>query len=247
MIFDTDVNMNRSKMMMELNQEQGSYCTISQSQGLCLDLLTSDEYDMLKRNMVVLSYKAGEILCKQGSFASHIILLREGLVKLYMEGKDDNLVLQILPPNNIIGLSSCFDGSSVFYSSAQAYLDSTVQLVDRNVFLQIINSNPRFASKMIGFLAEHSVIIYGRFFCMTQKQTYGRFADVLLCLANRIYKTMRFPLHLSRKELAELSGMSVESIARILTRFKNDGLIEVTADHIEILDYEKLNEVSLKG
>jgi len=233
--------------MGDVYQEGDSYCTISQEQGLCLELLTANEYDLLMKNMVVLSYKAGEMLCKQGSFASHIILLREGLVKLYMEGKDDNLVLQILPPNNIIGLSSCFDGSSVFYYSAMAYIDSTVQLVDRTFFLQLINTNARFAARMIGFLAEHNVIVYGRFFCITQKQTYGRFADVLLCLANRIYKSMKFPLQLSRKELAELTGMSVESIARILTRFKGEGLIEVTSEHIEILDYDKLNEISQKG
>jgi CRP/FNR family transcriptional regulator, polysaccharide utilization system transcription regulator len=233
--------------MGDVYQEGDSYCTISQEQGLCLELLTVNEYDLLMKNMVVLSYKAGEMLCKQGSFASHIILLREGLVKLYMEGKDDNLVLQILPPNNIIGLSSCFDGSSVFYYSAMAYIDSTVQLVDRTFFLQLINTNARFAARMIGFLAEHNVIVYGRFFCITQKQTYGRFADVLLCLANRIYKSMKFPLQLSRKELAELTGMSVESIARIMTRFKGEGLIEVTSDHIEILDYDKLNEISQKG
>jgi CRP/FNR family transcriptional regulator, polysaccharide utilization system transcription regulator len=233
--------------MGDVYQEGDSYCTISQEQGLCLELLTVNEYDLLMKNMVVLSYKAGEMLCKQGSFASHIILLREGLVKLYMEGKDDNLVLQILPPNNIIGLSSCFDGSSVFYYSAMAYIDSTVQLVDRTFFLQLINTNARFAARMIGFLAEHNVIVYGRFFCITQKQTYGRSADVLLCLANRIYKSMKFPLQLSRKELAELTGMSVESIARIMTRFKGEGLIEVTSDHIEILDYDKLNEISQKG
>lgn len=233
--------------MADTYQEGRSYCTISQQQDLCLECLTPVEYDLLMKNMVVLSYKAGEMLCKQGSFASHIILLREGLVKLYMEGRDDNLVLQILPPNNIIGLSSCFDGGSVFFYSAMAYVDSTVQLVDRTYFIQLINANPRFAARMMSFLAEHNVIVYGRFFCLTQKQTYGRFADILLCLANRIYKTTKFPLQLSRKELAELTGMSVESIARIITKFKGEGLIDVTSEHIEILDYDKLNEISMKG
>jgi CRP/FNR family transcriptional regulator, polysaccharide utilization system transcription regulator len=224
-----------------------SYCTLDQNQGLNLNLLTSDEYELLMSRMVVLNYRAGEILCKQGSFASHIIFVREGLVKLYMEGENENLVLQILPPNSIVGLSSCFDGNSVFYYSAMAYLDTTVQLVDMAIFMQIMNSNARFAAKMTSYLAEHNIIVYGRFFCLTQKQTFGRFADVLLCLANRIYKSLKFPLQLSRKELAELSGMSVESTARILTRFKNDGLIEITPEYVEILDKDRLNEISLKG
>ncbi len=224
-----------------------SYCTLEQNQVFCFDLLTTEEYDLLRSKMLIVNYRAGETICKQGAFASHIIILREGLVKLYMEGSAENLVLQILPPNSIIGLTSCFDNNHIFFYSAQAYQDSTVQMIDMNVFMQVLNSNAQFATRMLSFLAEQSVITYGRFFCMTQKQTYGRFADVLLCLANRIYKTAKFPLQLSRKELAELSGMSVESIARILTRFKSEGLIEVTTDTIEILDRHKLNEISLKG
>ncbi|MBW7847146.1 MAG: winged helix-turn-helix domain-containing protein [Bacteroidales bacterium] len=82
---------------------------------------------------------------------------------------------------------------------------------------------------------------------MAKKQTYGRLADVIICLSNRIYKTPRFPLHLSRKDFAEPSGMSIESIARILTKFKADGLIEVTNEYVEILDFDKLNLISLKG
>jgi CRP/FNR family transcriptional regulator, polysaccharide utilization system transcription regulator len=224
-----------------------SYCTIEQTQDLCFDLLTIEEIAFLQSKMVVVNYKAGENLCKQGSFASHIMILREGLVKLFMENGDEKLVLQILPPNNIIGLSSVSEGNTLFYASAQAYKDSVVQLIDMNAFRQVLQSNSAFTRKMLEFLAEQNVITYGRFFCLTRKQTYGRFADVLLCLANRIYKTTRFPLQLSRKELAELSDMSVESIARILTRFKNEQLIELGCDYIEILDADKLNEISRHG
>lgn len=229
------------------DSETTNYCTINQTQILCFDLLTPDEYELLKSKMLVIKYKAAEIICKQGSFASHIIIIREGLSKLYMEGGNEILVLQIMPPNNIIGLSSCFEGNDIFFYSAQAYIDTTAQLIEMNVFRQILNANPRFATRMLGLLAEQSIITYGRFFCLTKKQTFGRFADVLLCLANRIYKSKRFPLQLSRRELAEVASMSVESIARILTRFKAEGLIDIGNDYIEILDSAKLSEISLRG
>jgi CRP-like cAMP-binding protein len=54
-------------------------------------------------------------------------------------------------------------------------------------------------------------------------------------------------LQLSRKEFAELSGMSIESIARILTKFKADGLLEINNEYVEILDFEKMNRVSMHG
>lgn len=233
--------------MNEIVTGFSNYCTIDQHQDLCFDLLTREEIDLLQSKMLVVNYKAGENLCKQGAFASHIMVLREGLVKLYMEHNSENLVLQILPKNNIIGLSSCFEGNAVFFYSAQAYKDSVVQLIDMGTFVKILKGNTAFANKMLGFLAEQNVITNGRFYCLTRKQTYGRFADVLLCLTNRIYKSKRFPLHLSRKELAELSDMSVESIARILTSFKNEELIEVGPDYIEILDVNKLMAISMKG
>lgn len=233
--------------MNEAAKTMTSYCTIEQTHDLCFDLLTKEEAGFLEKNMVVITYRAGETICKQGSLANQIMIIREGLVKLYMENGPDRLVLQILPPNNIIGLSSCSETNSVFYASAQAYLDTIVQVIDMNAFRQVLQSNPAFTNKMLQFLAEQNVITYGRFFCLTRKQTYGRLADVLLCLANRIYKTKRFPLQLSRKELAELSDMSIESIARILTSFKNEKLIEVGSDYIELLEPGKLDEISRRG
>ena len=58
---------------------------------------------------------------------------------------------------------------------------------------------------------------------------------------------MTFPLQLSRKELAEIAGMSIESVARILTRFKEEKLIEIDNKQIRILDYERMCEISFKG
>jgi CRP/FNR family transcriptional regulator, polysaccharide utilization system transcription regulator len=233
--------------MNEINSPGKSYCTIEQNLGLYFNLLTIEERVLLSSKMVEINYSAGETICKQGSFANQIIIIRTGLVKLFMENGPEKLVLQILPANNIIGLSSCFEGNSIYYYSAQAYMDTTVQLIDMPTFHKLLQANLNFANKMISLLAEHNVIIYGRFYCLTRKQTYGRFADVLLCLANRIYKNNRFPLQLSRKELAELSDMSIESIARILTSFKNEKIIDLGHDYIEILDPVKLSEISTKG
>jgi CRP/FNR family transcriptional regulator, polysaccharide utilization system transcription regulator len=233
--------------MSDMSKNPKTYCTVEQNLGLYFEHLTEEELSFLESKMVVVNYGAGENICKQGSFANQILIVKKGLVKLFMENGSEKLVLQILPANHVIGLSSCFEGNSIYYYSAQAYMDTTMQLIDMAAFKQLIRQNPLFSNKMMSLLAEHNVIIYGRFFCLTRKQTYGRFADVLLCLANRIYKTNRIPLQLSRKDLAELSDMSVESIARILTSFKSEKIIELGCDYIEILDPVKLHEISTKG
>lgn len=213
----------------------------------CFDELTRDELALIEENMVEVEFEKGETICKQGTFASNIIVLDEGLAKIYKEGGNDTLILKILPAVNIIGLSVLFDGNNVFHYSAMAYLKSRVRLIEINAFKHLINTNAKFASKIISLLSENTVTTHGRFFCLTKKQTYGRFADILLCLSKRIYKTDNFPLQLSRKELAELSSMSVESITRILTKFKDDGLIRASNDSIEILDSDRLDMISQNG
>lgn len=222
-------------------------CSIGTNKLECIDLLTKDEKLFLDSKTVDISYKKGEIICKQGSFATHIMIIREGLAKTYIEGVTDNLILQLFPPVNIIGLSSLIEGHTTYQYSAQVYMESKISLIEINIVNQLIKSNPAFAAKIINTLAEQTLISNGRFYCLTMKQNYGRLADVILCLANRIYKTQKFPLQLTRKEFAELCGMSIESISRIITKFKADGLIKVTNDYIEICDYDRLNQVSLKG
>jgi len=197
--------------------------------------------------MVEVRYDKGETICKQGSFASHIMMITEGLAKIYLEGAGETLILKILPAVNLIGLTSLIEGNTVFQYSAQAYVPTTVKLIEINTFRDLMKRNGKFASNVISLLAENTVITYGRFFCLTKKQTYGRLADVLLCLANRVYKQNEFPLMLSRKELAELASMSVESITRILTKFKEDELIKMKPDSVELLDVERLNKISQSG
>jgi CRP-like cAMP-binding protein len=223
-------------------------CAIGKKSGSCIDLLTKQERDLVNSKAAEVNYRKGEIICKQGGLANQIMIVREGLVKIYMEtNSGQDLVLQIMPSMNIIGLSALFGGNSVYQFSARTYLDTKVQVIEISLVKQLIRSNPEFALHIVGMLAEYNTIISGRFFCLTHKQTYGRFSDVILCLANRIYKDKTFPLQLSRKELAEIAGMSIESVARILTRFKEEKLIEIDNKQIRILDYERMCEISFKG
>ncbi|TRX72496.1 Crp/Fnr family transcriptional regulator [Carboxylicivirga sp. M1479] len=222
-------------------------CSVGENPLCCFDDLTDEEMVYVEENSVEVEYKRGEIICKQGAFASHIMVMKEGLAKIYLENGNDSLILKILPAVNIIGLTALFDGNNTFPYSAQTYMDSTVRLIEIGAFRKLIESNTKFAGQVISMLAENSVIINGRFFCLTKKQTYGRLADVLLCLSNRIYKTDKFPLQLTRKDLSELASMSIESTTRILTKFKDEGLIAVHCNEIEILNPDKLLEISTIG
>jgi len=222
-------------------------CVVRTPEESCFDLLTDDEKKLVDDNTVEVHYKKGEIICKQGSFASKIIYLSEGIVKVYLEGSPKNLVLTITPKNNMVGLPSIFEGNNTFLYSVSPYVDSWAKLIDINVFKQLLKQNAAFASKIIDILNENTAQAYGRFFCLTRKQLHGRMADILMCLSERIFKSLEYELPLSRNDLAELTGMSTESVIRLVKEFKDDSIIEVSGKNIRILDPERLRKISSVG
>lgn len=222
-------------------------CVIDNSHINCFDSLTEEERQIIEKHKVEIRYKKGEVIAKQGSFASHVIFLQEGLVKVYLEGNSKDLILKIIPSNTLITLSSIFEGNNTFLYSAATYIDSTASLIDTELFKQLIRKNPAFASKIINILNENTAQIYGRFYALTRKQSHGRVADILLCLSQRIYKSQQFNLLLSRNDLADLTGLSPESVIRIFKEFKEEKLIEVKGKSVEILNFESLQKISAFG
>ncbi len=224
-----------------------AHCSIFDFEKSWYELLTDAEKLLIDEHSVSINFKKGETVCKLGAFASHIYFLEEGLVKVYLEERNNNLILTLSTKNSLLGLSSVYDGSNKLPYSIATYTDSRVRMIDMEIFRQILKQNSGFSYRIINLLNESTAQIYGRFFSLTQKQLQGRLADILLCLANRIFKANSFDLPLTRADMGDLTGMSTESVIRMMKEFKNDGLIEMSSKKIELLDISRLERISEFG
>ena len=213
----------------------------------CFDLLTEEEQKLVNTSSVLVNYKKGEMICKQGSFASHIMYLEKGLVKIYLEGNPKDLILTITPEKNLMGLQALYEGNNTFLYSISTYTNTSVRLIDIQIFKQLLKQNPQFAYRIINILNESTSQSYGRFFSLTQKQLHGRLADILLCLSRKIFKSVEFDLPLSRSDLSDLTSMSTESVIRIMKDFKDDRIIDINNKSITLLDIPRLETISAKG
>lgn len=223
-------------------------CTVDKTAHCkCFDVLTEEQLALLERKQVEVFYKKGEVIAKHGSFATHVIQLCEGLVKVYLEDSNETLILKIIGPGSLIGLSALSDEGDTFRFTASAYEDSVAKLIDINTLKFLIRENGVFASKIINIMSENANQINNRFFFMTHRQSYGRLADLLLCLAGNIFKSRKFDMGLTRKELAELAGMSTENVVRVLKSFQKDGLIEIEGKSFVISNPEGLRRICTIG
>jgi CRP/FNR family transcriptional regulator len=222
-------------------------CTIGINRNRCFDKLSAEEKKLLDDHSVKITYKKGEIICKQGAFVSQIMYLEDGLAKVFLNDGSNSLVIKIVCGGNFLGLASLSEDFNTYQYSVQAYIDSEITQIDLKIFRQLISRNAAFAKEVIDIIAANSVQMYGRFFCLTNKQSYGRLADIILCLSERVFKTSEFNLPLSRKDLAELSGMSQETVIRILKKFNEEGLIEMNGKKFKVVDFERMQRISETG
>jgi CRP/FNR family transcriptional regulator len=193
-----------------------------------------------------LSYKKGEIMCKQGTFVSSLIFVRKGFVKVFLENGDDPTIINVVKSGSFIGLQSLY-GANIFHYSAEAMTDTEICLTDINTFRKLILENANFAKGIIETLNEELIKSYSRLFSLTQKHINGRFAELLLFMSTTLYGENPFKLTISRKDMADLISTSPESVSRLMSEFKEQGIIKAQGHVIEILDITRLQTISLRG
>jgi CRP/FNR family transcriptional regulator len=190
-----------------------------------------------------ISLKAGEDLIKQGEEIRDFVYLKEGLVKLYR--KSDNGQIQIIrfgKPFDFVSLLSVFSDDKYNYS-VSAIEDSVACVFDLSEIKQLISTNGAFAMHLIEIQNRSSDLIIMNMLDLLQKRLYGRVASVLLYFAIEIYKSDEFELPISRKEIAQYIGMSIENVIRVISAFRKDKIIQVYGKNLAILDRERLERM----
>ena len=210
-------------------------------------ILTRNQLEEINFNSRESEVKKGEIILHQGSLTSHIIYLKSGLVKEFVKPANNReQILSIVKEHTYLGLSSLF-GDRINHYSYSALEDIKVCYIDINIFNKLIKENGGFAYEILVSVSRDSLNNFHRFVNQSQKRIYGRVADAILYFAKIIYEANEFDLPFTRKEFADLIGVSRESGTRALIKFKEEGIININGRFLEIKKMELLEQISKKG
>jgi CRP-like cAMP-binding protein len=200
--------------------------------------LTDEEISKITK--VQIDFKKGETVCKQGSFASFIMILKDGLLKAFTEASHyKNHIFKITTPYNIIGLSSLY-GDNYYHFSCQALASSKVCLVERSTFDEIVKTNSKFSIEIMKIYSNSLQNVYDKLGSVANKQALGKVCDTLVYLSEKVFKSHTIETSITRKDIAEFSGLATENLVRILSELKKDKIIAINNKTIEILDLNKL-------
>lgn len=242
--------LKRLKETVTQQQKEQSEGEIPDSQTSFMDYLmniglSSDEIEKMTR--VKISFRKNETICKQGAISAYIMILAEGHIKAYLEGyQEKSLNFKIVKPYDLIGLTS-LSGTQYYRFSASALTPCTLYLIEKDLFKDLLNKNQQFSNYIRDWYCNFSGQLFDRMHCIANKQAHGRVADVLHYLSNQIFESETIPSSISRKDIAELAGMSTESAVRILSEFKSDKIIKPLKNGIEILKPELIKTICMAG
>ncbi len=224
--------------------DEAFFCDI---QAPCFQLLTQEETELIRASKTQVFFRKGDNLTKQGTFSSYVLFVLTGLVRQYIEGSGSrNFNLRIIRPGEFVGLSSVFTNDTYSYS-AVAISDCQAYLVEKGAISDIVRTNGLFGFNIIKRYCEQNANLYTTVQNLVYKQMNGRLADVLLYLnASSEMQENVFSL-LSRKDLADFVGISMESVVKMLKSYEKEGLIALNEKNIVILDEKALQEISKRG
>ena len=208
--------------------------------------LSEEDFKSISKTNV--KFKKGEIICKQGSFSSYIMFTIDGFVKLYIENMyNKNFIVKIIKPFDFIGLTSLFSDDNYCNFTAKAIIPCTIYLVDKNIFKTILSNNEYFRNEILKWYCNDCRYLYTKLSCITSKQSLGRVANTILYLTQKIFNNDTINSSISRKDIAELSGITTENAVRILSELKKDNIININKTGIKVVNFKLLKIYNIAG
>ncbi len=216
-------------------------------QAPCFQELLPEEIKLVQQERTQVLFRKGDSLTKQGTFGSYVLFIVNGYVKQYIEGdgqKDYNI--RIIKPGEFVGLSIVFSGNTFSYS-AVALTECRAFLIDKQAVSSLAKKNGNFGFNIIKRYCELNTRLFSSLDSVIFHQMNGRLAETLLYIDTFRKNNPEIFQLLSRKELAEFAGISMESAVKLLKSFEKDGIIKLHEKDINILDPGKLAEISKRG
>jgi CRP-like cAMP-binding protein len=196
----------------------------------------------------LIPHRRGQILYYEGTKPLGIFCVNAGVIKVYKtasNGKEQ--ILYLAKAGDFLGYSALL-GEENYTSSAMIIEDAKICFIPREAFLGSMMKNAEFFKRITKQICHELGVMEEKLTDASQKSIRERLALLLLQLANTYGVDgggyQRINLLLTREELAGMVGTATESVIRLLSEFKKDGLIELEGKKILLKDKKGLARLS---
>ena len=202
--------------------------------------LNDGDLDALSRLAVSHSFNAGEFVFWEGDAPAHFYVVTSGRVKVLKHsslGKE--FVVAFFGPGDVFGEVAVFE-ERPYPASAQAISDTEVLGIGRDRFLAFLSGHPEVALRIINMLGGRLRDAQNRLNALAGERAEQRVARTLLMLSSKLGQSLPF----TRQEIADMSGTTIETTIRVMSRMKRGEIIRSRRGRTDILDETGLKLLS---
>ena len=187
--------------------------------------------------------RKGQLLSTQGENFISVFALKTGSVKTYTTSAEgDEQITGFYFPGDLIGLNGIHSGTCP--DSIQALETTTACKIEFEQLDQLSVDLPKLRRQILKTMSKDICNEQNMLQLLANKNSDERVATFLLRLSNRFkargFSESRFRLPMSRNEIANYLGLTVETVSRVFTRMQKNGFILVNNKEIQIIEPKAL-------
>jgi CRP/FNR family cyclic AMP-dependent transcriptional regulator len=189
----------------------------------------------------------GERFLSQGDPGDAVYGVLTGRVKVSKQSRDGHdFCLDVLGPGEVLAAVAVIRRIPM-PAMAIALERAACLRVPAAAFLGLLERHPLVSARMMDVMARRLVDAGCSRLCLATEPVEVRLATVLLRMADKFGAPLGgelvFSQNLTRQNLADLAGTTMESAIRVMSRWTRDGLIRSTASRITILQPDRLRRM----
>jgi CRP/FNR family transcriptional regulator len=211
--------------------------------------LSDRERRKVADEIVETHYRKDEFIFREGDRATSFHILKAGTVKcVKMSPEGRQVTLKVLMPGDLFCCDAAVLDGGTHPGCAQPMGDVSVLSLTKDAYYALLRRNPDAAIQVIQYLGARLQEAQEATKVLALNPAEQRLAALLIKLADRAGlregNHVRLTVRLTRQDLADMVGMTVETATRIMGRFKREKLVSGTAKSLIIRNLAKLQQLA---
>lgn len=208
--------------------------------------LSNSELSQICKSFTQREFKKGQYIFWEGDPAGWLYVIKEGKVKVVKHtasGKE--MVLEIVTPGDICGGGAIF--SEIHPASAKAAERTITFSISKQNLFGLLAKYQSLAQGIIIYLGEKLMKAHEMIMALASSRVDKRIAALLLGLSEKhgspVPEGIKINIRLTRQDIADIVGTTVETAIRVMSKLKKQGLITSDPKNIILVNREKLQNL----
>jgi CRP/FNR family transcriptional regulator len=210
--------------------------------------LSPDDRQRLAAVAHVRDFEKGATLFNEGDVSDSLYTVVAGRVKVFkMTARGTDVILEIFGPGDPVGAVAVYE-SRAYPATAVALEPTTCFLLPRQAFFALLETHPTLVRGLLVGLTHRLVELTTRLTELSGGRIESRLARFFLKLAQDMGQQrpegVFIPLALSRQEIADMIGTTIETSIRIMSRWGKQDIVHTDKDGFLVVDRAALDAIA---